>query len=58
MGQMQNKNEGSEPMEGKHHIHEPLKDRRGASFEARTKNVVSPNATGEGRGKGNPGKPT
>lgn len=58
MGQQQNRNDGSEPKEGKHHVHETLKDRRGANFQERTKNVVSPKATGEGRGKGNPGRPS
>ena len=58
---MVNKNEGEEPQEGKDHIHEPLKNRFGANFKARTSNVVNPNATGMGKDTGpddNPSKAT
>jgi hypothetical protein len=60
MGQQQNTNMGAEPTEGKHAIHQPLKNRFGAKFQTRTTNVVNPKATGDGRDTGhenNPGKP-
>lgn len=59
MGQQQNANTGTESKEGKDHIHQPLKNRYGASFKEKSRNVVNPNATGEGAASGkNPGKPT
>lgn len=56
MGQMQNKNEGPEPKNGKSHISQPIKDRANANFVIEAGMMNNPKATGMGK-SGNPGRP-
>lgn len=56
MGQLQNRPSDKAPTEGKETFSQPIKDRTGAKFQDRTRNVVNPKATGTGK-SGNPGRP-